>query len=436
MLTKENNERLCRVGAGTPGSELFRSLWLPAVLSSQLPEGSRAPVRLRLLGEDLIAFRDGSGQVGITHAHCLHRGAPLFFGKVEERGIRCSYHGWLYGRDGQCLEMPSEKNSNLCQKMHLPAYQAQEKAGIVWIYMGAGPAPELPRFPWIDLPEKQRLASVWVQETNWMQGAEGEIDSSHVSTLHKSDQGVASDRVHRTYTYKDPRPELNVEETPIGFMSIARRRADERFYWRVTQWMAPMFSVIPSAAWPIGGRAWVPIDDENTYCWDFNYVLDGELPQAFLEFVERGISFPPEYRYGPFELNSGSIIDTWAPIRNRRNDYLVNREAQKGTSTTGIHGVNDQDRAMQEGMGRIADRTKEKLVSADLAIVMARRKVLDFMASPEALQKFRALVRDGTVFSMAPVDTVADTRELADFLKSLSYPAVPDAEAMQEQVPQ
>ena len=294
----------------------------------------------------------------------------------------------------------------------------------------------MPRFPWIDLPEKQRLASVWVQETNWMQGAEGEIDSSHVSTLHKSDQGVASDRVHRTYTYKDPRPELNVEETPIGFMSIARRRADERFYWRVTQWMAPMFSVIPSAAWPIGGRAWVPIDDENTYCWDFK-LRAGRGAAAGVPGNSSARHFlPPEYRYGPFELNSGSIIDTWAPIRNRRNDYLVNREAQKGTSTTGIHDVNDQDRAMQEGMGRIADRTKEKLVSADLAIVMARRKVLDFMASPEALQKFRALVRDGTVFSMAPVDTVADTRELADFLKSLSYPAVPDAEAMQEQVPQ
>lgn len=426
MLTKENNERLCRVGPGTPGSELFRSIWLPALLSSQLPPGSRTPVRLRLLGEDLIAFRDASGKVGITSAHCLHRGAPLFFGKVEDDGIRCAYHGWKYGRDGQCLEMPSENNANLCQKMRLRAYQVREKADIVWIFMGQGEAPELPKFPWIDLPASQRLATVWLQETNWAQGAEGEIDSSHVSTLHKSDHGLQGDRVHRTWTFKDPKPQLNIEETDIGFMSIARRRADDRFYWRVTQWMAPMFSVIPSAAWPIGGRAWIPIDDENTYCWDFSYVLEGELPQAFLEFVEQGRSFPPEYRYEPVHLNNGSIIDTWAPVRNRRNDYLIDRAAQAGNSTTGIFGVNDQDRAMQEGMGRIVDRTTEKLVSADLSIVTARRKILDIMASEESLQKFRELIKDGTAFSLAPVDTVEDTSEVSVFLESLRARAPSD----------
>jgi phenylpropionate dioxygenase-like ring-hydroxylating dioxygenase large terminal subunit len=416
MLTKENNERLCRVGPGTPGNELFRSLWLPALLSSQLPVGERAPVRLRLLGEDLVAFRDGSGKVGIVQANCLHRGAPLFFGKVEDNGIRCSYHGWLYNRDGQCTQMPSENNAALCQKMKLQAYQVVEKADIVWVYMGQGEAPALPKFPWIDLPSSQRLATVWLQETNWFQGAEGEIDSSHVSTLHKSEQGISSDRVHRTYTYSDPTPQLNIRDTEIGFMSIARRRAEEQYYWRVTQWMAPMFSVIPSAAWPIGGRAWVPIDDENTYCWDFSYSLNGDLPTAFHEFVERGVSFPPEYRYQPVELNGGSIIDTWMPLRNRRNDYLVDRNAQRGVRTTGIHGVNDQDRAMQDGMGRIVDRSKEKLVSADLAIVTARRRVLEFLSGPEGIARFRALVRDGSVFAMEPVDKVVQTGDLNAFL--------------------
>jgi phenylpropionate dioxygenase-like ring-hydroxylating dioxygenase large terminal subunit len=416
MLTKENNERLCRVGQGTPGNALFRSLWLPALLSSQLPVGERAPVRLRLLGEDLVAFRDGSGKVGIVQAHCLHRGAPLFFGKVEENGIRCSYHGWLYNRDGQCTHMPSENNTALCQKMKLQAYKVVEKADIVWVYMGQGEAPALPQFPWIDLPASQRLASVWLQETNWFQGAEGEIDSSHVSTLHKSEQGISSDRVHRTYTYSDPTPQLSIKDTEIGFMSIARRRAEDQYYWRVTQWMAPMFSVIPSAAWPIGGRAWVPIDDENTYCWDFSYSLDGDLPAAFHEFVERGVSFPPEYRYQPIELNTGSIIDTWMPLRNRRNDYLVDRSAQRGVRTTGIHGVNDQDRAMQDGMGRIVDRSKEKLVSADLAIVTARRRVLEFLSGPEGIARFQALVRDGSVFGMEPIDKVVETGDLNAFL--------------------
>jgi phenylpropionate dioxygenase-like ring-hydroxylating dioxygenase large terminal subunit len=416
MLTSENNDRLCRVGSGTPGNDLFRSLWLPALLSSQLPSDNRAPVRLRLLGEDLVAFRDGTGHIGIVQAHCMHRSSPLFFGKVQKQGIRCSYHGWLYDRSGQCIEMPSDTQGNLCKKMKLTAYQAVEKADIVWIYMGTGQAPALPKFPWMDLPASQRLATVWLQETNWVQGVEGEIDSSHVSTLHKSSQSVSSNRVHRTYTYSDPTPHISIHDTPIGFMSIARRKAEDQFYWRLTQWMAPMFSVIPSAAWPIGGRAWIPIDDENTYCWDFSYSLDGNLPATFMEFVERGISFPPEYQYQPVQLNTGSIVDTWQPKRTRRNDYLVDRELQQGVPTTGIHGVNDQDRAMQEGMGRIVDRSKEKLVAADLAIVTARRKILDILSTPENIQKFRMLIDDGQVFSAKPIDVVTGMADVKEFL--------------------
>jgi phthalate 4,5-dioxygenase len=419
MLTAEKNELLCRVGPGTPGNALFRSLWLPALLSKQLPGAKCAPIRLKLLGEELIAFRDGAGKVGIVQARCLHRGAPLFFGKVEENGIRCAYHGWMYAADGQCLEMPSEAASHLCQKMKLKAYRVVEKADIVWIFMGDGEPPALPQFPWMEMPAGQRLASVWLQETNWVQGAEGEIDSSHVSTLHKTEKSATTDRAHRKYTYLDPRPQLSVEDTPIGFMSIARRRAEEKFYWRITQWMAPMFSVIPSAAWPIGGRAWVPMDDENTYCWDFTYVPQGELPEMFMDYARRGVAFPPECVYQPVHLNTGSIVDTWQPVRTRRNDYQVDRGVQQGIPTTGIFGINDQDRAMQEGMARIVDRSKEKLVSADIAIVTARRRILEILASPEALQHFRELIRDGSAFSMKPVDAVVETGDLQQFLSSL-----------------
>jgi len=420
MLTKENNDRLCRVGEGTPGSALFRSMWLPALLSSQLPEGSRTPVRLRLLGEDLIAFRNAKGEVGITSAYCLHRGAPLFFGKVEDDGIRCAYHGWKYGTDGQCVEMPSESNNKLCKNMMIKAYQSKEAADIIWIYMGEDEAPELPKFTWVNLRPEQRSASVWLQETNWFQGAEGEIDSSHVSTLHKSEERLSNDLIHRSWSYKDPNPKLNITETDIGFMSIARRKAGEQYYWRATQWMAPMFSIIPSAAWPIGGRAWVPIDDENTYCWDFSYTFDEQLPQSFIKSVEEGRAFPPKCEYEPYQLNTGSIIDTWVPVRNRRNDYLVDRELQQGVSTTGIFGVNDQDRAMQENMGRIVDRTKEKLVSGDLSIVTARRKVLDILADEESLQSFKELIKDGTVFSMEPIDDVNDASEVSEFLANFA----------------
>jgi phthalate 4,5-dioxygenase oxygenase subunit len=418
MLTKENNQILCSVGPGTPVGQLFRSLWLPALLSSQLPRPACPPVRIKLLGEELIAFRDGSGQVGITQSQCAHRLAPLFFGKVEQHGIRCAYHGWLYGRDGQCIEIPSEPNSNVCKNMKLKAYTVAEKADIVWIYMGEGPAPALPKFPWIDLPKSRRMASVWLQETNWFQGVEGEIDSSHVSILHKSkNQKEAGTFVHRPYTFLDPTPKLYTHDTPIGFMSLARRKAEDNFYWRVTQWMAPMFSFVPSAVWPIGGRAWVPIDDENTYTWDFSYSIDRDIPPDFLQNVMSGLMFPPSTEYKSYRLNSGATIDTYIPKRGTGNDYLVDRRMQaEDYESSGIHGLNDQDRAMQEGMGRISDRSKEKLIAADLSVITARRKILDLVKSPESLASFRRLIEDGQAYATNPVDAIHATDDLNTFL--------------------
>lgn len=417
MLTTEENERLCRVGRGTPGNEMFRSIWLPAVRSSQLGGPHTAPVRLRLLSEDLVAFRDGSGAVGIVQAHCVHRRAPLFFGKIEEHGLRCSYHGWLYDRTGQCVQIPSDSTGTLCKKMKLDGYRTLEKGGVVWVFMGETEPPALPAFPWMDLPENQRIASVWLQESNWFQGAEGEIDSSHVSILHKTLKQLSKPQVHRLYTYRDPMPQLSTHETPIGFMSIARRNADGDFYWRVTQWMAPMFSFVPSAAWPIGGRAWVPIDDDNTYTWDFVYSPDAPLSGEYLESIDTGASFPPEYDYGPVRLNTGSIIDAWQPRRSWHNDYKVDRSKQLAGETTGIFGVNDQDRAVQEGMGRIVDRSKERLVAADSVVVAARRRLLSIMASPDSLNDFRKLIQDGTAFGVHPIDAVDSTGDVKEFLK-------------------
>jgi phenylpropionate dioxygenase-like ring-hydroxylating dioxygenase large terminal subunit len=416
MLTQEKNDRLCRVGAGTAGNQLFKSIWLPAALSTQLQGAQAAPVRLKLLGEELLGFRDENGVAGIVQSKCIHRGAPLFFGRVEAQGLRCAYHGWLYDTQGQCLEIPSEPHSGLCKKMKLKAYPVVEKAGIVWIYMGQEPAPALPKFPWIDLPDEQRHVSVWLHAANWFQGAEGEIDSSHVSILHKTSNSMSTSRVHRPYTYFDPNPMLCTYDTPIGFMSIARRRADNQFYWRVTQWMAPMFSLVPSAAWPIGGRAWVPIDDENTYCWDFSYSPDGPLPREYLDVVATGASFPPETSYQPIQLNTGSVIDTWQPTRTYANDYMIDRRRQTGANTTGIFGVNDQDRAMQEGMGRIADRTKEKLVASDAVVVAARRRLFEIIETPESLQKFGQMVMDGTAFAVDPVDAVSAADDVGVFL--------------------
>jgi phthalate 4,5-dioxygenase oxygenase subunit len=418
MFTQENNRILCSVGAGTPVGELFRSIWLPAIPSSQLPAPNGPPMRLKLLGEELVAFRDGTGQVGIVQANCAHRLAPLFFGKVEEAGIRCSYHGWLFDRGGHCLEIPSDPKGTVCRNMKLKAYMTKEKADVVWVYMGTDTPPSLPKFPWIDLPKSQRIASVWLQETNWFQGVEGEIDSSHVSILHKSKGQVdAATLVHRPYTFSDPSPKLYTHDTAIGFMSIARRHADNDWYWRITQWMAPMFSFVPSAVWPIGGRAWVPIDDENTYTWDFSFDVKKDIPEAFYESIRLGKMFPPEIALRPYRLNTGTIVDTFVPKRVADNNYLIDRtlQAQPGEST-GILGLNDQDRSMQEGMGRISDRTQEHLVGADLTVVTARRKILELVKSPESLAAFRRLIADGSAYDTMPVDTVERTDDLNTFL--------------------
>ncbi len=412
-MTKEENERLCRVGRGTPAGELFRSVWLPAVRSSQIPEPRSAPVRLKLLGEELVAFRDGSGKPGIVQAKCAHRRAPLFFGRVEERGLRCSYHGWVFDRDGQCIDIPSVPNKDVWNKMQIRSYRVEEKADIVWIFMGEGEPPALPKFPWIDLPQSRRIASVWLQEANWLQGVEGEIDTAHIAVLHKTNKSAT--RAHRHYTFKDPSPVLSAHDTKIGFMSVARRNADDKYYWRVTQWMAPMFSFVPSADWPIGGRAWVPVDDYNTYTWDFTYSAS-DLQPEFFDVFKRGAAFPPEIAYQPVKLNTGAIVDTWRPVRNRDNDYLVDRSLQGASHTTGILGINDQDRAVQEGMDPITDRSEERLVASDRTVVEARRRLLAIIESQETIQRFRDLVRDGTAYAVEPLDVVSPTADAAAFL--------------------
>jgi nitrite reductase/ring-hydroxylating ferredoxin subunit len=436
-MTSENRfEVLARVGPGTKVGALFRSVWLPALLSSQLPDSGGTPVRIKLLGEELVAFRNGKGEVGIVQANCAHRLAPLFYGKVEQEGIRCSYHGWLYDKSGQCLDMKNEANKAVCSRVKIKSYQAIEKAEIVWIYMGSDEPPAFPQFPWIDLPKSQRNATVWIQESNWLQGVEGELDSSHVSILHTNPSTLATSPVHRPYSAIDLMPKLYAKETPVGILAMARRDADSQYYWRTSQFMAPTFSSIPSAEFPVGGRAFIPMDDYNTYTWDFNYFTKGDLPQAFLDYAGKGLAFPPESRYQSYKLNTGTIVDTFVPVRTAENGYLIDRKGNSLASPSGIHGLNDQDRAMQEGMtatpdsdGRIADRAREILVGADVAIVRARRRILDIVQSEESLARFKDTIRDGTAFSVVPLDVVSELGDVDAFAEHYCKELAPQTKA-------
>jgi nitrite reductase/ring-hydroxylating ferredoxin subunit len=422
MLTAEENDLLTRVGPGKPMGEVFRRFWLPALPSDQVSEPDGPPVRLRLLGEDLVAFRDSDGKIGLLSAYCPHRGASLFFGRNEQCGLRCAYHGWKYDREGRCTDLPGEPDEAYRQRIRIKAYPVREIAGVAWTYMGPpDQMGEPPAFEWMRTPPSHRTCSVWLQETNWLQGAEGEIDSAHVSFLHSSSvTSPNAPMVHRPLTALDKKPRLLVKHTDYGLMSVARRNApDGHYYWRVTQWLLPMYSLVPSADWPVGGRAWVPIDDHHTYCWDFTYLPDKPLPDRYFEVRKDGRSFPPACEPCRFRLPDGYVIDTWRPVRNRDNDYLIDRDLQRSVSYSGIHGVNDQDRAIQDSMGPICDRSRENLIATDGAIIVARR-LLKRLASD--VQNGRPLLPalNGGWYNVRPLDIVHPEPDLDRLLESCS----------------
>lgn len=380
MLRPEENEILTKVDAGSAMGELLRRHWLPACLSEDLPQPGGPPRRLRLLGEDLVAFRDSHGNVGILEAYCPHRRAHLFWGRNEGEGLRCVYHGWKFAVDGRCLELPSEpETSRFRDKVRAKAYRVAERGGIVWVYMGPA-APEVapPPFEWLDVPREHRAVFGWVQETNWIQALEGDLDSAHVSFLHRvvamslSPHGVS----RLDLMTKDVAPELIVKETEYGLVYGARRTADvDKYYWRVTHWILPTISLIPTASSLRRAHLLAPIDNETTFV--VHYVWCPDRPLTEQERAKLYNDWTAWYTYGPYRLRDGTIIDTWIPVLNKGNDYQIDREEQRTKSFTGIQGIPNQDRCIQESMGRVVDRSREHLGTSDVAIIAMRRRLLN-----------------------------------------------------------
>jgi len=375
MLSREDNERVTRTDAGSPMGEAFRRYWIPAALSTELPEPDGAPIRVRLLGEDLVAFRDTSGNIGLVSAFCPHRRAPMFFGRNEENGLRCVYHGWKFDRTGACVEMPSEPADSLFKtKVTIAGYPTWEGGGMLWTYMGPPEKqPPPPDYELVRVPATHRFVSKTLQRCNYLQGLEGGLDSSHATIMHRDNIGDRS----WLGVYESLIPRIDVERTGYGFMYTGIRQFPTEQWVRAYQYVMPAMQMRgsisgnfnrPGIPPKIDGHIWIPMDDVNCYVYNFAYSYDATTP--FPE--EAAISEEIHFGRGPDDL-----LPDFSLKQNMSNDYGIDRQQQKTFSFTGINGVNTQDVALQEGMGPIVDRTKEHLGTTDRAIIALRQLLLE-----------------------------------------------------------
>ena len=385
MLTHDENMKLCRVDGDAPMGQMMRRHWVPALLPEQLAERDGTPVRLRLFGEDLVAFRDTEGRIGVLGEFCAHRKASLAFGRNEECGLRCLYHGWKFDVEGHVVDMPSEpKESGFADRVQQKAYPVREGGGFIWVYMGpadAMPAWEAP--PWA--PTLEAKVSIMKVELpcNWAQVMEGQIDSAHSSSLHSSDMKPArSDTAHAngnnwTRPSTDKNPRIQVQVTNYGMRYAAIRRpimnAAQNDYVRITTFVAPFTALIPPNSSYNIASVIVPRDDTSCYfhfiAWGYADTVIGQDAWRKFCVMQPGVDLDAAFK---------------PMLRSAANNYLQDRQAMKAGDFTGLPGIPNQDIAMWESMGRIADRTSERLGASDIAVVQFRRIMLNAAAQFEA----------------------------------------------------
>jgi phthalate 4,5-dioxygenase len=417
MLSREENELLTRTGPGTPMGNLYRRFWLPALLPDELPTNDSDPIRFRILGEDLVAFRDSNGKVGFIQNNCPHRGASLFFGRNEEAGLRCVYHGWKFDVEGNCIDMPNEPaESDFKSKVRAQAYPCQERGGVVWTYMG--PRKEPPPMPDLEANALEgATATAFQLEGNWLQILEGDIDTTHVGFLHygglnPEDQPPGS---FSEYQLRQKPAHFQVIDTPGGVAYGARRPGPEgEHYWRIAQFCMPFYTFTPPGVLGVkkNNGARVPMDDYHTMTYFMN--VGGRRPGTGVlnaVFPERLPDTTDWYGRGRFKTNLS-------------NDFLIDREMQRtnkgGGGYTGIASLLMQDAAMTSSMGPIFDRSTEHLGSTDAMVIQVRRRLINAVKAhmergitpsgvdnPEVYQ-----VRSGGVFLPIGADWVEATREL------------------------
>jgi phenylpropionate dioxygenase-like ring-hydroxylating dioxygenase large terminal subunit len=369
MLSDSDNALLTQTGPGTPMGDVMRRYWLPTLLSTELSEPDSPPIRVKLLGEQLVAFRNTSGRVGMLEEFCPHRGVSLWLGRNEENGLRCVFHGWKYDVDGNCVDQMSERKQ-FREKVHLVSYPTVELAGVVWTYMGPRELqPPPPNFAWTQVDEDHRHATKVVQGCNWLQAFEGGIDTAHAPILHRALKANSTRGLDpNSANVRGGAPDLEVDVTDYGYRYFGLfDLGDKGTFVRAYQYIMPFTQARPAEQGILGnhGHYWVPMDDEECMVWNWVFSVSRELTEE--DRLEEGRG------------NGPSHVDqtTFRSYANARNGWLIDRQVQKEETFTGIDGINTQDRATQESMGPLVNRKREHLGPADKAIIEARKLLLE-----------------------------------------------------------
>lgn len=409
MLTHEQNELLVRVGKDTPMGDFMRLYWFPFLPAADVVADGQ-PKNVRLLGENLLVFRDSDGKVALVDNACPHRGAPLIYGRNEECGLRCAYHGWKFDVEGRLIDTPAEPpQSRLKQTVRLKAYPCVERNGILWAYMGpsSDSPPPLPNQEWNLVAPEQVHVSFRVQECNWLQALEGDVDSAHGTFLHGRIDGEG--RMKHVLYVQDRQPQLEALRREHG-LNIAARRVlpDDTIYWRVTQFVFPFYTITPpQSKFPeVSGHAWVPIDDEHTLAIMFSYhpnePLHPKTRQVFEEGYKGRETGHPSRSAFRHDNPADPFFGYWTKF-GRENLYHLDYETQLKTWSSGIPGLWPQDVACQAGLGPVFDRTRERLGTSDIGVAMTRQVLLEAVAAHRDSGTIPASVGDPDIGMVRPV---------------------------------
>lgn len=399
MLSREQNELLTRTGPGQPAGELMRRYWQPVALASEIPPGGN-PLSVRLLGEDLVLFRDDDNKLGLLGRHCPHRGTDLSYGRVEDGGLRCIYHGWLFDTQGRCLEQPVEPpGSCFKDKIRHTAYPCIEAGALVLAYLGPGEPPLLPAFEFLTARPDYVHAGKIYHECNYLQGNEGNFDPSHLSVLHAVGEASESEITKATgldQLFTNLRsgssrfqweicPTIEIEETNFGIrINTARQIGDDRVYLRISNFVFPNLGTFPGLFSDGYMVDWhVPIGDTDHWKYMITFTRDSPIDR---ELADKAFF-------------SGEVTADYRPVRTRSNRYLQNRESMKTWNFSGIGDVPgaaipSQDQLAVESQGPIQDRTKEHLGYGDKAITAVRRMMLRAIADVQKGRESPLVVRD------------------------------------------